>query len=277
MKEQRLTYVESKIQKAKNRELIALKFRNKILRDKSTISKALERRLTVKESENQVQTIIDVDAQQSESEKITMHNNIKIKEEKSINETTMQHIDSLMEYRMKCFVNNTFDDVKWDEYVLEFYETILNKDMFITKDVIVGTINNIVTRKYVNYDKIMNFTEDMTGLDYEIFCSELLSNSGWTSFVTKASGDQGVDVVATRNRCFLAVQCKIYSKPVDNKAVQAVFAGKKYYEVCQGLDETAYNTSIAIVVTNNAFTLFAVELAEKLNVKLMHHRELSKY
>lgn len=189
MKDQRLTYVESKIQKAKNRELIALKFRNKILRDKSTISKALERRLTVKESENQVQTIIDVDAQQSESEKITMHNNIKIKEEKSINETTMQHIDSLMEYRMKCFVNNTFDDVKWDEYVLEFYETILNKDMFITKDVIVGTINNIVTRKYVNYDKIMNFTEDMTGLDYEIFCSELLSNSGWTSFVTKASGD----------------------------------------------------------------------------------------
>jgi Restriction endonuclease len=76
-------------------------------------------------------------------------------------------------------------------------------------------------------------------------------------------GTKGVDVIARKDGISVAIQCKRYSNPVGNKAVQEVFAGKGYV----GAD-------IGVVVSNTTFTPQAKELASNLGVLLLHHDEL---
>lgn len=104
---------------------------------------------------------------------------------------------------------------------------------------------------YINIDEI-------EGHDFEYFCADLLTKQGFDNVqVTKGSGDQGVDILAERNMVKYAIQCKRYSQPVGNKAVQEINAGRLFY-----------NCNAAIVITNNSFTPSAIELSEKLGVTL---------
>ena len=64
----------------------------------------------------------------------------------------------------------------------------------------------------------------------------------------------------------VAVQCKLYSSNVGNKAVQEVIAAK-------GL----FSTDYACVVSNAGYTACAKELAESLKVSLLSHYDLSRF
>ncbi|MBE5959599.1 MAG: restriction endonuclease [Lachnospiraceae bacterium] len=98
----------------------------------------------------------------------------------------------------------------------------------------------------------------ISGLEFEDVCATVLKDRGFKKVnVTKGSGDQGVDILAWKNDKQYAVQCKLYSRPVGNKAVQEVFAGMNYYE-CDA----------AIVMTNSTFTKSAIALAESTGVEL---------
>ena len=97
------------------------------------------------------------------------------------------------------------------------------------------------------------------GYEYEKVCAEYLRRKGFRKVrVTKASRDQGVDILAKKRRKTYAVQCKYYATPVGNKAVQEVYAGATFY----GCDR-------AMVITNASFTKGAYELAETLDVELV--------
>lgn len=99
----------------------------------------------------------------------------------------------------------------------------------------------------------------ITGYDYEKVCAEYLRRKGFRKVrVTKASRDQGVDILCRKHRKTYAVQCKYYANPVGNKAVQEVYAGASFY----GCDR-------AMVITNASFTKGAYELAETLDVELV--------
>lgn len=87
---------------------------------------------------------------------------------------------------------------------------------------------------------------------------------GWTARTTTGSGDQGADVIAERDGMKYIVQCKLYSQPVGNKAVQEVISARVYF---QG--------QIAMVVTNSSFTKSAKQLAESSNVLLVHYSILN--
>lgn len=102
------------------------------------------------------------------------------------------------------------------------------------------------------------------GIAYERFCAERLRAAGWNARPTKASGDQGADVVAERDGIRLVVQCKRYGKPVGNAAVQEVAAAARYW----GADRAA-------VVSNAGFTAAARKLAGATGVLLLHHDNLS--
>lgn len=105
----------------------------------------------------------------------------------------------------------------------------------------------------------------MNGHEYEYFCADKLRISGFSNVkVTKGSGDQGIDVIAYKNGKKYAIQCKYYTSPVGNKAIQEAFAGAKFYDC-----------DIAAVMTNNTFTKSARELANKLGVELWEN-ELEK-
>ena len=109
-----------------------------------------------------------------------------------------------------------------------------------------------------------DFDENSDPLEYERLVAAALEEMGWDARLTTATGDQGADVIASKHGRRLVVQCKLYSKPVGNKAVQEVFAAKRH----QGAD-------FAAVVSNADYTKSARQLASTTSVFLLHHDELS--
>jgi restriction system protein len=117
------------------------------------------------------------------------------------------------------------------------------------------------------YDEIagLHFDDEMTPQEYEHFCAALLRETKWDAQVTRMSGDQGVDIVAQKRGARIVVQCKKYSKPVGNRAVQEVVAGIAHSEAERG-----------VVVATNGFTPAAHALAASNRVLLLHHSQLRK-
>lgn len=108
--------------------------------------------------------------------------------------------------------------------------------------------------------------DHMEGHEFEYYCADLLRNNGFSNVeVTQGSGDQGVDIIATRDGIKYAIQCKCYSQNIGNKAVQEVFAGK-----------TFYNCHVAAVLTNQYFTSSAQALAESNGVLLWDRDKLEE-
>lgn len=98
----------------------------------------------------------------------------------------------------------------------------------------------------------------MDGHDFEHFCADILRLNGFVQVrVTPASGDQGVDILAEKDGLKFAVQCKKWSSPIGNTAIQEVSAGRAFYQC-----------DIAVVLTNSTFTKGAVELAKATGVLL---------
>ena len=110
------------------------------------------------------------------------------------------------------------------------------------------------------------FSPAMDPIDYERHCAMLLQRAGWQTRMTALSGDQGADVIATRGGKTLVVQCKLYSTPVGNKAVQEAHAARTFQQA-----------HYAAVVTNAGFTLSAKQLANVSRVSLLHHEQLTDF
>lgn len=108
--------------------------------------------------------------------------------------------------------------------------------------------------------------EKMSPIEFEYFCAELLEESGWEAHTTKASGDQGIDIIAKIDDVKAVFQCKLYSKPVGNSAVQQIIAGREFEEA-----------DFAAVITNSSFTASAFQLASVANIDLIHYEEIDEY
>ncbi|HEY8347478.1 MAG TPA: restriction endonuclease [Symbiobacteriaceae bacterium] len=105
----------------------------------------------------------------------------------------------------------------------------------------------------------------MTGSEFEQFLGKLFSAMGYETVITKATGDQGADLVLTKFGETTVVQAKRYSQPVGNKAVQEIVAAK-----------ALYNAQHAIVVTNSTFTPAALDLAASNKVELWDRHRLAE-
>ena len=101
--------------------------------------------------------------------------------------------------------------------------------------------------------------------EFEGNCKKILEKAGWEARTTPKSGDQGVDVIAKKDDILIVVQCKFYSQPVGNKAVQEIAAGKTYYKA-----------DYAVVVTNHSYTKAAKQLAKSCGVILLNVKQLKK-
>ena len=88
---------------------------------------------------------------------------------------------------------------------------------------------------------------------------------GYEAQVTKASGDQGIDVIAEKDGFKIGIQAKCYSGSVSNSAIQEAVAGLQYYN----LDKT-------IVVTNSSYTASAIKLAEANGIVLWDRNILTE-
>mgnify|MGYP001191240693 FL=1 len=109
------------------------------------------------------------------------------------------------------------------------------------------------------------FSDEMSGEDYEIYCKNILIEAGWNMEQTSKTNDQGVDLIGYICDFKICIQCKRYSNPVGNKAVQEIIAGKQFY-----------GGTHAVVVSNAGFTKSAETLAAKTGVILISDIELEK-
>jgi restriction system protein len=104
---------------------------------------------------------------------------------------------------------------------------------------------------------------NLSPADYEQYCAGQLRLAGWSADTTKASGDQGTDIIAQKGDLRLVVQCKLYNHPVGNKAVQEITAAR-----------THERADCAAVVSNSRYTSSAQQLAATNGVLLLHHSDL---
>ncbi|MCK4861486.1 MAG: restriction endonuclease [Rhodobacteraceae bacterium] len=101
------------------------------------------------------------------------------------------------------------------------------------------------------------------GHEFERWVAVSLEMFGWQAEVTSASGDQGIDVIASKNGTKVGIQCKLYSSPVGNKAVQEAIAGKRYHGV-----------NYVAVLSNAQFTQSAQDLATMNDVFLLSQHDI---
>lgn len=108
--------------------------------------------------------------------------------------------------------------------------------------------------------------DGMEGHEFEYFCADLLRKIGFSDVsVTPGSGDQGVDVLASKDGIKYAIQCKNYASALSNTPVQEVSAGKQFY-----------GCHVGVVMTNSTFTPGAIQLANATNVLLWDRTKLEE-
>jgi hypothetical protein len=104
------------------------------------------------------------------------------------------------------------------------------------------------------------------GIDFEHWCAARIEEQGWNVRVSKASGDQGIDIEAMKDGMLIAIQCKRYAQAVGNKSVQEAYAGA-----------THYRADKAVVIGTGGYTKAAIELAANTGVILLDAENIAAF
>ena len=163
------------------------------------------------------------------------------------------------------------ENLKKEINELEESRTLLSKEintMEKKKSLLEAQISDILKQKnnldieiknrenfFIEHELIL--IDTLSGLEFEEYFAKILIKLGYNAQVTKASGDDGGDIIATKENVKYVFQCKNYSETVGNKAVQEVYTAKDIYKCDK-----------SIVITNNYFTKQAKKEAEILSVEL---------
>ena len=96
------------------------------------------------------------------------------------------------------------------------------------------------------------------GLAFEKLCQSILMEGGFAVALTATSGDQGADLIGTKDGLTYVVQCKAWNGAVGNSAVQEAISARSFYAA-----------DFAAVVSDGTFTTSARELAARSHVVLV--------
>ena len=121
--------------------------------------------------------------------------------------------------------------------------------------------------KFGNYIRHLSISkiDTLSGQEFEEFIADYFCYLGFKTVLTPPSGDNGIDIIASKGSISIGIQAKLYyNHNVGNKAVQEVFSGKNYYKLTH-----------AIVITNWTFSKPALTLANSLNVLTIGRQELT--
>lgn len=103
----------------------------------------------------------------------------------------------------------------------------------------------------------------MAGRTFEKYLAVVFRKHGYRVELTRASKDQGADLVITKDGRRTAVQAKRWKQHVGNSAVQEIVAAKAIYKA-----------EHAMIVTNSFFTKPAQQLARANDVVLWDRNQL---
>ncbi len=99
---------------------------------------------------------------------------------------------------------------------------------------------------------------DYSPIEFEHVTAEIFRQLGFEARVTPASGDEGLDIILSKNGVKAGVQCKQYKKPVGPELIRE-FAGAL----------AAADLPVGYFVTTSDFTEAAKQAAEKSKVKIL--------
>ncbi|AQT80007.1 hypothetical protein B1R94_13115 [Mycolicibacterium litorale] len=105
----------------------------------------------------------------------------------------------------------------------------------------------------------------MTGVEFERYVAAVLRGVGYSVEITRATGDFGVDLIATKAGVRTAVQCKRQVRVVNGSAVQQVVAGA-----------TIHDCTATMVVSNHRYTRAAEQLADAHGCVLIDRTRLAR-
>ncbi len=100
--------------------------------------------------------------------------------------------------------------------------------------------------------------EATTGREFEFDCAQVLLRRGWSVQVCGGPGDQGLDIIATKDCVSVGIQCKLHAGPVGNSAVHQAAHGSMYHK-----------THYAVVVSRSGFTDAARDAAQRTQTLLV--------
>ncbi len=177
------------------------------------------------------------------------------------------HLDALGRRRAQLLTRDAYGVVqseRWRAEIRHFLKhfvpkTTLRRDADRWENLVERLVSDEVAKQPVFCD----YAPTMTPREFEAFCARQLEDAGWTASLTALTGDQGVDVIAVKGNVRIVLQCKQYSHPVGNKAVQEVVAAKGHEDA-----------DIAVVVSNASYTKSAQALARTNGVYLCHFSQL---
>lgn len=211
--------------------------------------------------------------EQAERERyLTWFNEAKVEVEKK----TFEEVDAVVEKYIEVLARKYAQLVYRDDYGdLNFEGWDRELDAFIGRKLAhiprwrLGDPTDRITEAVWRYqddraDDDIDLDEVHDPIEYERVVAGRLRSLGWDARLTPATGDQGADIVADKAGRTLVIQCKRYSQPVGNKAVQEAYAARRHQQA-----------AAAAVVSNAGYTKSARQLASTTGVLLLHHRELA--
>lgn len=119
--------------------------------------------------------------------------------------------------------------------------------------------------KSIHIQTKINNIDEMSGYEFEVFLKELFKDMGYKVEMTKRSGDQGADLIVSKEGIRTIVQAKRHKGKISNGAIQEVVAAVKHY-----------NSQNAMVITSSFFTKSAKELAISNSVELIDKKALEE-
>jgi restriction system protein len=112
----------------------------------------------------------------------------------------------------------------------------------------------------------MREIDAMTGIDFENYVAAKLRAAGYRVALTKVTGDFGVDLIASKGKERIAIQCKRHGRRIGAAAVQQVVAGA-----------LMHRCTSTMVVSNQEFTPAAIRLADVHACELVGRARLPKW
>lgn len=141
----------------------------------------------------------------------------------------------------------------------------------VIRQAITIAIGNRIKEEKLNLnlkdEENINEIDNMNGRQFELYLGEFFRKKGYNVIVTSSSGDQGVDLIIQKLDRKIAIQAKRYNQNnyVGNTAIQEVLTGSIYYDCTE-----------SYVITTSFFTSHAVNLANKVGVRLIDRIGLMK-
>lgn len=233
----------------------------------------------VKQSDTySVENITFTVPEERDFEILKYHNQINFAEPEALLDTWVTyyivHGPKLIEPVIEHFKTLSEPDMPADyveEFIKEFWERV-EIELFKMKDKRFKLIkrHDIMSRAFnkelnIRSGLTIDDIDEMSGLEFEYFLCRLFRSEGYNASLTKASNDQGADLILEKLGERTVVQAKRYFNAVSNGAIQEVVAAKAIYR-CQ----------YAMVVTSSYFTKSAIMLARSNKVALYDREKLKE-